>query len=115
MKSVLDIEKQDYITVPDTKIERYVSICHGKYLFDFKHASGEIMFRSRRKYVNEKGNMVAVGSSVIDVQDLQKIVAIMQALIDGELGEVASGPKSDSQSTTSSRLRSEARTGESQG
>lgn len=78
MTTEWDYDKKDYVRVPDPAIERYVSVCSGRYLFDLKYMADRIMLHSRWPMMTDKGIVICRGNVVIEDEDLPRIIEVLQ-------------------------------------
>ena len=82
MTTEWDYEKKDYKRVPDFKIERYISICHGSYIFDLNYMIDRIKLSAKWPMADNNGKLTIMqGNIVIEDTDLERIIEVLQERI----------------------------------
>lgn len=81
MTTEWDYDKKDYRRVPDPAIERYVSICNGSYLFDFKYMPYRLLVHAKWPMMTDNGMVVEMGKIVIEEEDFERVIEVLQERI----------------------------------
>ena len=82
MTTEWDYDKKDYVRVHDPKIERYVSICNGSYIFDFNYAYQRFQIGAKWMEMTAAGMRVYQNTIVIEDEDLEELVSVLQERLD---------------------------------